>query len=446
MPFYDKWKDNIIDYLLHKKNILLQSIPSFRYLIVLFMEKMVAFFWWFNGLFMTLPVHYIFLGIIASYLSFYIYVKLRYPFWSSQPVLHTYDWWRRYLCKTPYIIQSSPMKLNKYYSDENVKTISYPKLSSKSLKKIRDFLQAHYIPSDAFLYTITRKHINTIMNGHNRKCYVSTYLFQTSPESDFQIGGCAFSKPIDIQFRLNNGEEVKESANMIDYLCVHRDKKSEKIIRPLFQTHEKNVRIDSGIPISIFKKEVDICEGVIPLVQYNTYTFHIMRRPIEKLPAAVSCSVMSINNIAEFIELVKPMYDFTALSNIGNIIGFIEKQEWWIYCMKQEENILGMYIFKNAHLTSDHGNGRTIELVSSICNIQNSQLFYLGFLHSFKEVLRINPNVKWLVGEDIGHSIHIINGLMREKIQMVSNTPAAFYLYNYIHPNTPISKDKFLFL
>lgn len=444
MSFFWNWKDNIVDYLLQKKNNILDSIPSFRYLFVLLIENIIYLFWWINGLFFTLPMHYIFLGLIGGYLTFYMYIKMKYPFWSSQPVFHTYDWWRRYFCRTPYIIQSSPMKLNKYYLDENVRTTSYSKLSRKSLRKIRDFLQAHYIPSDEYLYTITRRSLNTEMAGHNRKCYVSTYLFKSSPEEDFQIGGCAFSIPIDIQFRLKDGEVFQESANKIEYLCVHRDKKEEKMIRPLFQTHEKNVRIDSRVPITLFKKEVNLCEGVVPLVKYDTYTFFILKRKIEKMPPSVTCTEMDINSMAEFIELVKPTYEFTALTNIAHVIGCMKSQEWWVYCMQQKENILGVYIFKNAHLTSDSGNGRTIELVAAINNTKNVDLFYLGFLHSFKEVLRINSNVKWLVAEDVGHGGQIIGGLLREKTQVVCKTQSAFFLYNYILPGAPVNKNNFL--
>lgn len=443
MPFYDEWKDNLVDYLLHKKNILVNSIPSVRYLFVILMEQMVAIFWWINGIFMTLPLHYVFLGAIATYLSFYVYVKIKYPFWSGQPVIHTYDWWRRYLCKTPYVIQSSPMKLNKYYDESHVKTINFEKLSNKSLRQIRDFLQSHYIRGEQFIYTITRRYIKTMMTGHSRKCYVSTYLSQSSPESSPEIVGCVFSKPISLEFRIKD-KIYEEPANVIDFLCVHREKIEQKLIRPLFQTHEKNVRIGSQIPITIFKKEVDLCEGVIPLVKYNTFTFYIERRPIEKLPSGITCDGMELNSLVEFIRLMRPLYSASVLCDIGNIIASIKASEWWAYSIRQKENILGMYIFKNAHITSDAGNGRTIQVVCTIANTQNIELFFVGFLQSLKNVLRINPNVKWIIIEDIGHNGEIVKRFLREKMQVGITTPAALFLYNYVLPTSPINKHEIL--
>jgi hypothetical protein len=332
------------------------------------------------------------------------------------------------------------MKLNKYYDDAHVKTTDFNKLSSKSLREIRDFLQSNYIPSDQFMYTITRRHLKTAMIGHDRNCYVSTYLAKSSPDSPIELVGCVFSKPITIEFQIKD-QLYQENANIVDFLCVRRDKQADKLIRPLFQTHEKNVRIDSQIPITLFKKEVDLCEGVVPLFTYNTFTFHIERRPIEKMPDGITCSKAEFNELIDFVKMVKPTYSFVALPCVGNIIEFINREEWWVYCVRNKQDILGMYIFKNAHLTSDVGNGRTIELVSAIPNTKNVHLFYVGFLQSFKNVLVTNPNVKWLVLNDIGGANILANSMLNEKMQMMSKTPAAIFLFNYVLPNNRINKE-----
>ena len=69
-------------------------------------------------------IHYILLFFIFLFLIFYGYVKIKYPFWSCQPVFHNYDFFRMIL-REPFIInKNNPMK-TKFCNFFNVRTNVY---------------------------------------------------------------------------------------------------------------------------------------------------------------------------------------------------------------------------------------------------------------------------------------------------------------------------------
>ena len=69
-------------------------------------------------------LHFIAFIITFIILFYFAYIKLKYPFWSSQPVYHNYDVLRS-MYNNPFIINKhTPMK-TKYYDPLQVKTYTY---------------------------------------------------------------------------------------------------------------------------------------------------------------------------------------------------------------------------------------------------------------------------------------------------------------------------------
>ena len=124
--------------------------------------------------------NYYALALIFACLSIFVYIKIRYPFWNTQPVLHTYDYWRKIGLSTPGIIQKYPHKTRFYDTTKQIQTREYSKIPSEEIKQIAIFLNANYIPTDKLLSTITEKTLANYCNGHNAPTYISIHREKVS--------------------------------------------------------------------------------------------------------------------------------------------------------------------------------------------------------------------------------------------------------------------------
>ena len=105
--------------------------------------------------------------ILITFFLFFIpmvYIKIKYPFWSHQPVFHNYDIFR-YWVKNPYIIQNG-LPLKTKYLNYNTQTFEFLDVNDEILNNIVHFIQSHYIESDKVLTMISKNYIHNQMIGY----------------------------------------------------------------------------------------------------------------------------------------------------------------------------------------------------------------------------------------------------------------------------------------
>ena len=449
-------------------------MPSIRGWVVGMYRLMARFLRWVGELTSTLPPIAIPLFLVTVFLSTFVCIKLSFPFWSSQPVFHTYDWWR-YLCRSSYQIQSVPPPNHKYY-DSRVETKEYFDLSRRDLKRLCEFMQCNWIPSDRFFFTMTRRSLTADFAGHSEMPYVSIYwepgVYTTptpvvahagaegtplpdplaKPPPSKQIAGCIFSRPLRMTFAESS---TSISLYYMDYFCMNREKPDANVGKALFQTHEYHQRVrNPNISVSLFKKETDLCKGVVPLVQYTTYLYPIPKRRVEKLPAGMSCiQIVHDTNMDVLVDFMQTVCESTlfrciCMSDISHYVGLVKAREWFVFTLRASDDIFAMYFFKNAHIRYEETDKRTIQLVASICNTKNTDLFYLGFLQALKTLIRDNAGTFALLKiEDIGHNTVIVPKWKTEcAVSPMIESSSAYYLYNYIVPKSPLLRESGLFL
>lgn len=79
------------------------------------------------------------------------YIKIKYPFWNLQPVLHKYDYIRRFQ-KKPFVVFLKTGKIsNKFLRPIQIKTFEYSLCDQKKIHKFIDFIQCNYLDSDNIL-------------------------------------------------------------------------------------------------------------------------------------------------------------------------------------------------------------------------------------------------------------------------------------------------------
>ncbi len=402
---------------------------------------------------------------ILTILIIYFTIKIKYPFWNLQPVYHTYDFWRKWTTR-PFIIQKSYPFQTKFCDFKNIKTREFLDLDTNTVQNLADLLVSHYIASDQVLFTITPKHLRDYFTGQMNPSYVSFYYEKRYIIDDSPLNkgnelpyinnmiGAMTSRHISFFVFPRTGESnsyIKYPCYYWDYICIHRehrDNKNTNIGRKLIQTHEYNQRVNNrGILISMFKKEVDLSVGIVPLLEYSSYTLPIPIVKLRKIPKYCFLTRIYKTSLGDFNDfmlqyLKSPTKDFpfVAIPDVGVLNHLIDTDNLYVFMLRKRENVLALYFFKDAKVQYEVANGCALQCIGSICNMMDRELFYLGFLHSVYKITW-KTQYKILLFESIGHNVFFTADLIRNcGGGLITEQKNAYYLYNFVM-NSILPKD-----
>ena len=401
-------------------------------------------------------LHYILFAITSLFLLFFAYIKLKYPFWNNQPVFHVYDFIRRFY-REPFIVnKNSPIK-TKYCDFENIITHKFVECSQKTKIDLINITQCFYLNTDRILYTMSEKDIYALLTGQNEPSYVSIF-YEKQYKQVFDSSGSRITSIVipngsitsrSLHFWYVNAADAHHYTEMpiylIDLLCVDRQKDRLSIYRKLFQTQEYNQRIENkAIQCSLIKKEMQLFDGIIPFVQYNTHTYKLRNHKISPLPIHYHCVNINSENIDLFIDFFYTNNDYCSKTEIYKHMVFPDIGLLYIYCLKKGEHVYGYYFFKDAKMYYEEVDGNTLQLTCSVMNCLSPTIFYSGYLHSIRDILKKNDTYSMLLFEDIGHN-HILLKQWSMNYTPVFTNKTAYYLHNFIMPGSPIAqKDVFI--
>lgn len=426
-------------------------------------------------------IEYVLLLLFLSYICFLLYIKTQSPFWFHQPVHHTTMIYPRTIgyWSKPYIIKSTQQIKPNLYSDFfHIQTYAYADLPSDKKASLLAFIQAQYLDSEDFIYDITEPVLDIYFTGQKHQTFVSFYHKEILREHRTKASGFSLKTSFEkdpicsmitaqqyIWFLEWNQESATNQSLFFpiytwNYNCTHRDYKSQNLSRNMIQTHLYNIYQQSSVPASIFKKEVTLCVGITPFVQYLTYTFFIKKTPITKLPLGYKIKRLDARTINAWVELytqiphMQSIFDVCLMPSLSNTMKCIEKETHYVLLLlctlEGKENIKGVYVFKDTYTVWDKleeistdAPKRTIQCVSSICyDLSQTLYFFRGFVHCVKELYYQKKNYGVL---SIEHNSH--NGIIlqrwNEKYSMHMSTQTAYYLYNMVYPKSPIKQERF---
>ena len=395
-----------------------------------------------------------------------LYVRIRYPFWSTQPVFHTYDY-LRYLTRTPFQIHTQ-LYSKSYKNDANVKTIKFLDMDDKDVDKIVNLLQSHYVESDQILSFINKQTLTDTFSGQFYPSYISFYnkdklnvvydetgavTIQNTPN----IVGCMTGRSIHM-FILDKSDIIHEKPGYYwDYICVHRDYTHENLGRKMIQSHDMHQRSNTkDIGMSLFKKEINLCEGVVPLVKYQVLTFALSKIHRPPIPAPYNVYRVYNDKVDTFYDLLYKMshqgnnlkQQFVAFPDISVLDTLIQTSSLLVYALKYGYELQCIYLFKNPLLCYDGiEGGHILECTSTIFNthvqedIPNALLF-TGFLHALHHIQKsFVSKYKVITFHNLGHNHNIIER-WRWKYNPLSINDAAYYLYNGVIAGMPVDQTK----
>lgn len=373
-------------------------------------------------------IYYLVGVIILLYIIRIIYIKIKYPFWSIQPVYHRYD--ISYKWRTPFVIDNLPL-MNKYCNFMACKTAGFAELSSEDTQIIVNFLATHYLRTSNVNYIPTIESVNSQFSNHSFSPCITTltqpkllinYENQSYIDSK-EILGVITSRPVYIT--INTSSFV---ANYIDYMCIHSDYRKSGFAEELIQTHNFNqYQNNTNILVSLFKHE-DMTSCVKPVVEYSTYAY--LKIKVNRLHPSVNIFLVtpqSFGVILHFIKKNKSNFDFTITPNTANVIELIKNKIIWIYALKIGTEIIACYFFRNTYTL--YTGKSSFELFASInkCSKNVPSLFFFGFTAAYR-LLAKSLKTKIILIENTSHNNEIITAI-KSPIYFTSYT--ALFFYNY---------------
>ena len=424
--------------------------------------------------------------LLCLLLGLFAYIRLKYPFWSIQPVYHTYDI-RLFGQSDPIIIlRKGDAVISKYTDKVHVSTKPFLDMDPKKIDEMIDLLQCHYIGSENVLNIMDRDTMTHYLTGHTYPAYVSLYLedrFEVESKTKLldndptmitstsqivnrpMVIGLMTSRPI----RIFVGRDMTEDTTYFwDFICDHRDFRSRHISRYLIQSHLHKQQFETAeIKTGLFRKEAILCEGVVPLVKYKMSTFllHKIRPP--KLSAhftVVRVLNENLNILSDFLyglthhhSQMTGLFSFCAFPELSSLISLIKQQICYVYALKRGEHIYGMYFFKDSKTIYDemqngeNQSGKQLECIASICNMteNSNSIFFLGFLHALRNItkyssdpkVRQGGNFRIITFSHLAHN-HLLLEKWRWKYSPLFESPCAYYAYNMIISGMPINENQ----
>jgi hypothetical protein len=399
---------------------------------------------------------YILLTIVAVVLIFSIFIKVKYPFWSSQPVFHVYN--LSYYIRPVGIIQHDIPDKNKYYRpDVVVKKIDTDNMSYLETS-VTSFIQTHYLQTSMSSFVPNKSNIIPYFKGHSTPCHLSTWTIQNpilhnnsgKVTAKDEIKGCMTTRPLHVDIFTVSGNKSVPSfdINYVDYLCVSSYHRKKGVAPIVIYTHQYTIqREPQRIPVSLFKREDEIT-GIVPLCFYKTITFDMSKwTMLAEVPAnrgvVIRCDSSNYTIVHNFIQERKNAFQICILPSIGNMISLMESENLYVYMLLNETQILqSVYFFRNCCMKHENGENN-LSLVASIRvdDLPDDIFAYSCKLSITKIVKEYGEecNYKYFSVENISSNDAIVEDL-NTKNAHISSSPTAYFFYNFACPTYPSNK------
>tara|TARA_Y100001980_G_C14548582_1_gene329899 strand:+ start:1712 stop:2740 length:1029 start_codon:yes stop_codon:yes gene_type:complete len=326
------------------------------------------------------------LYFIVLIVIFKIYVSIKHPFWSRQPIFHIYNLY--YWTFFRGIIYKSYPKIDTKYYDTTISHYKYNNLSQKQQDNVKKFVQ-----------------YNWSNNKLTNEPYMKNINYISLLKSDI-IHGIVCGETLNMD---------NHTIVYVDYLCIDKNKRHKKLAPKLIYNFFLNNYKHSKI--YLFKWE-NKNMNIVPLCVYNVY--HYKNIKVSKLNEITDLKIIEINIDQLYLlnkKEIKEKFNISIFQNFETLIGSINDNFVKIYaCMKQNK-LIGLYFFKIYKKN-------TYNCYASI-NYDTNSLFTEGF-----KLILNSLNVFTITIDDISHSGILLKSL--KSFEPLFIETHSYYFYNYI--------------
>ena len=367
-------------------------------------------------------------------LVIYIYYKVKYPFWSIQPVFHFHN--LQYWLFPPGIIQHNAPEKNKFY-DLNVEFYDFSNLPAEKKALFVSLIQSHFMPNKYENYKPNRNNITDYFISHNKPSFISLYS-KPVVENGQMINTLVSSmttRPLKCQIDNHN-----LNLYYVDFLCVHKRDRKKGIAPKTIYSHYYNHRHKYDNTIFLFKREGETT-AIVPLCAYKNYGFdlhHFSKQHNLKNSKYTSLLLndSSMKQYFEFDKIIQTNVECYIAPNFSHLKNLVSKNLLHIGLVIQDRDAHAVYVFRNSHTYYD--SKPAVECIASYNNGLSQGMFINGFLDCLTMCIE-RFKYQILFVENISHN-NIIAKYMIKNLKMLYESSASYYFYNFAHRPIPPEK------
>ena len=351
----------------------------------------------------------------------YVYYKLKYRFWSIQPVFHYHNFW--YWLFPPGIIQHKLPIRNKFYNPE-IQFDRFELLKTEKKALFTSMLKSHFMPKNSEKYSPSSKNIIDNFKNHNNPSFISLFLKQINQTKRILIGTMT-TKPL--QCIIN---KKKINIYYADNICVHPDYRKKGIAPQLIYSHYVNHRFKNKNAIFVFKREGNTT-FIVPITMYKNYGFKIKywQKDINYDQSNIEVSIINSGNFNKIINIIENMdkyFECIIKPNLNHLKYACEVKNLFISIVTINKTPVSIYFFKNPHVF--YNDKKSIELIGSY-NETTENIFVLGALISIDKIKKIVKNDILFI-ENISNNNIILKTLF-SKYNAFAEANTSYYFYNF---------------
>lgn len=362
------------------------------------------------------------------------YFRVKYPFWSIQPVFHFHNVY--YWMFPPGIINHSLPKRHPKFYDTSIQVKKFDSVNEYDWQNIIMLLQKHYLKRKDIAYNPTLDSVQTYLKNLDHTSllclkYDEKY-FPTTKENHKKLIGVISGRPWVCYLSTH---KQKFYVNYVDYLCVHKKHRKSGIAPKLIHTYYVNQRNQTGNPIFLFKRESAV-NAFVPLTTYMCYGFSLkylsVNKNINSKKKSTNKPLISLLNtscdyIYNHLETLCKHFSCFILTSFSNLQSLLSSENIYIYGSIKQTYIECLYFFRNTQTKID--GFETIECFGSFRNNGfDEKYFYEGFVDALYDLKE--KDYKTLIIENISHN-HII---LKEHIKHNTRefqSQYSYYFYNF---------------
>jgi len=384
---------------------------------------------------------YIILAIISIYIIFMAYMKIRFHFWSIQPVFHIYNLFHWY---TPFkIIKPELPEMNKYVNLIDISTKDVTEMSNTDITRFCNFIKSYYLHSKGSEYLPKKRHIMEYLYASNHPSFISIYK---SPSLLFAKDNCISydefysvmsARVLHISFK----DQKTFPVYYVDNLCVHPSMRKKGIAPKSIQTLYYNLRRKNAkIKVFLFKREGEMT-AIVPLCIYDTYGYDVQSLPhMELMHASIKLIQITSQNLhlaVEFIFNRSKLMTCMIVPEVTNILNLMKSGNIILYALIENDYLISLYFYRDAAIL--YQDQKTMECIGSLSACPFEDIFLAGFFMSVRKSAKQFKTSKVLI-ENTSNNTLVNKYIETQNIIPFLKSPTGFFLYNYVSYTLPADK------
>lgn len=364
----------------------------------------------------------IILCVIVIIVLLIMVYKIKYKFWSRQPVFHYHNLW--YWLFPPGIIQHSKPSKDKFY-DRKLYFNDYFSTPTKKKALFAHFIKSHYLPHKYELYSPPRNGVLNYFKNHCSKSYLSIMYDKNNSK---KIIGTMTTRPLECYIKNN-----KMLIYYVDFLCVHQKYRKKGLAPKIIYSHYVNNRNEKSAVIFIFKREGPNTL-IVPLTIYNNYLFdiHYWDKLVKFDQPNIRTTLITKQTFYLFYEVFQRLkqsaFECIILPALSHLKLLIEKQQIFACVTLIDNEPYDCFFFRNTY-TSYNGKN-SIEAFASFQETDES-VFVLGFLCAISLIYKLQKFERLFI-ENISNNNIIIKNILK-RYAPIMKTRCSYYFYNFAY-------------